>query len=290
MHSMRAQLSLYFTDEELYNNLIQPERLNKTLQDLVKRLLASYYYNDKVRELVDSGEVDSSEDSSVSTTQQLLNNIKSNLAMFQFQTDALQDVVSDGAEYFQDKGSEDTEFGATVPKYNTDMLQQKYLEMKGISPTPQKEVEIPKEEPIENPKELSPSEARLNNLEKNMELILRKLGIMEDEGVLQGTSSSTSTQEPVVTNKNVTQTTVTEVKQEEPVIEKVSPVVSTVEEPVKVEPKPEVPKPVEKVPEPVEKAPEPEPVEDTSAESNMEDMEEVDSDEDYLGSLLDSFS
>lgn len=290
MHSMRAQLSLYFTDEELYNNLIQPERLNKTLQDLVKRLLASYYYNDKVRELVDSGEVDSSEDSSVSTTQQLLNNIKSNLAMFQFQTDALQDVVSDGAEYFQDKGSEDTEFGATVPKYNTDMLQQKYLEMKGISPTPQKEVEIPKEEPIENPKELSPSEARLNNLEKNMELILRKLGIMEDEGVLQGTSSSTSTQEPVVTNKNVTQTTVTEVKQEEPVIEKVSPVVSTVEEPVKVEPKPEVPKPVERVPEPVEKAPEPEPVEDTSAESNMEDMEEVDSDEDYLGSLLDSFS
>lgn len=290
MHSMRAQLSLYFTDEELYNNLIQPERLNKTLQDLVKRLLASYYYNDKVRELVDSGEVDSSEDSSVSTTQQLLNNIKSNLAMFQFQTDALQDVVSDGAEYFQDKGSEDTEFGATVPKYNTDMLQQKYLEMKGISPTPQKEVEIPKEEPIENPKELSPSEARLNNLEKNMELILRKLGIMEDEGVLLGTSSSTSTQEPVVTNKNVTQTTVTEVKQEEPVIEKVSPVVSTVEEPVKVEPKPEVPKPVERVPEPVEKAPEPEPVEDTSAESNMEDMEEVDSEEDYLGNLLDSFS
>lgn len=290
MHSMRAQLSLYFTDEELYNNLIQPERLNKTLQDLVKRLLASYYYNDKVRELVDSGEVDSSEDSSVSTTQQLLNNIKSNLAMFQFQTDALQDVVSDGAEYFQDKGSEDTEFGATVPKYNTDMLQQKYLEMKGVSQTTQKEVEIPKEEPIEKPKEPSLSEARLSNLEKNMELILRKLGIVEDEGVSPDTSSTVSTQEPVVTNKNVTQTTVTEVKQEEPVIEKVSPVVSTVQEPVKVEPVPEAPKPAPEAPKPVKRVPEPEPEEDTSAESNMNDMEEVDSEEDYLGSLLDSFS
>lgn len=290
MHSMRAQLSLYFTDEELYNNLIQPERLNKTLQDLVKRLLASYYYNDKVRELVDSGEVDSSEDSSVSTTQQLLNNIKSNLAMFQFQTDALQDVVSDGAEYFQDKGSEDTEFGATVPKYNTDMLQQKYLEMRGVSQTPQKEVEIPKEEPIEKPKEPSLSEARLSNLEKNMELILRKLGIVEDECVSPDTSSPVSTQEHVVTNKNVTQTTVTEVKQEEPVIEKVSPVVSTVQESIKVEPVPEAPKPIPEAPKPVERVPEPEPEEDISAESNMEGMEEVDSEEDYLGSLLDSFS
>ena len=203
--------------------------------------------------------------------------------MFQFQTDALQDVVSDGAEYFQDKGSEDTEFGATVPKYNTDMLQQKYLEMKGVSQTPQKEVEIPKEEPIEKPKEPSLAEARLSNLEKNMELILRKLGIVEDNGVSQDTSSTVSTQEPVVTNKSVTQTTVTEVKQDKPVIEKVSPVVSTVQEPVKIEPVPEAPKPVERVPEP-------EPEEDTSAESNMEDMEEVDSEEDYLGSLLDSLS
>lgn len=286
MHSMRAQLSLYFTDEELYNNLVQPERLNKTLQDLVKRLLASYYYNSKVRELVDAGEVDSSDDSSVSTTQQLLNNIKSNLAMFQFQTDALQDVVSDGAEYFQNKGSEDTEFGATVPQYNTDMLQQKFLEVKGASQTPQKEVDIPKEKPIEQPKEPSLSEARLSNLEKNMELILRKLGIVEDDGVSPATSQPTPVQESVVTNKNVTQTTVTEVKQEEPVVEKVSPISSVTTETVRVEPIPKAPEPVTKVPESEPVVEEPE--EDTSAESNMEDMEEVDSDEDYLGNLLDS--
>ena len=122
-----------------------------------------------------------------------------------------------------------------------------------------------------------------------MELILRKLGIVEDKGVSPDTSSPISTQETVVTNKNVTQTTVTEVKQEEPVIEKVSPVVSTVQEPVKVEPVPEAPKPVSEAPKPVERVPEPEPTEDTSAESNMNDMEEVDSEEDYLGSLLDSF-
>lgn len=266
MRSMRAQLSLYFTDEELYNNLVQPERLNKTLQDLVKRLLASYYYNSKVRELVDSGEADSSDNSSTSQAQQLLNDIRSNLAMFQFQTDSLQDLVSDGVEYFQNKGSEDTEFGATVPRYNTDMLQQKLLEAKGISQNPQTEDNFPKVEEVEKPAEPRSSEARLESLERNMKLILRKLGIEEDEGTNKGTVQVDKAPEPVVENKTPTQISGPVVKSEEPV----APVVLERPE-VRVEPASPVPEEV---------------VQETVV---VEDMEEVNSSRDFLDELVNSF-
>lgn len=267
MQTMRAQLSLYFTDEELYNNLIQPERLNKTLQDLVKRLLASYYYNSKVRELVDLGEMDSTDNSSVSQAQQLLNDIRSNLAMFQFQTDSLQDVVSDGMEYFQNRGSEDTEFGATVPRYNTDMIQQKLLEVKGTSQNPQNEDKSPKTEEVKKPTEQSNSEDRLDNLERSMKLILRKLGIEEDEGISEGTVTASKAPEPVVESKKVTQVSDNVVKSEEPV----APIFS--EQPkVRIEPVAPVPTPVERI-------------QETTV---VDDMEEVDSDENFLMNLVDS--
>lgn len=278
MHSMRAQLSLYFTDEELYNNLVQPERLNKTLQDLVKRLLASYYYNSKVRELVDSGEADSSDNSSTSQAQQLLNDIRSNLAMFQFQTDSLQDLVSDGVEYFQNKGSEDTEFGATVPRYNTDMLQQKLLEVKGISQNPQTEDNFPKVGEVEKPTEPSSSEARLESLERNMKLILRRLGIEEDEGINKGTAQVDNAPEPVVETKTSTQFS-------EPVVESKEPVAPIIIEEPEVRVKPVAPV---STPEP---SPVPNPVPNPVPEETVQevdDMEEVDSSQDFLNELLNS--
>jgi hypothetical protein len=55
----RAQLSLIFSDAELFDNFIVPEKQNRTLRPLVVKLLTMYYYNDTVRNIVDNdGEED----------------------------------------------------------------------------------------------------------------------------------------------------------------------------------------------------------------------------------------
>lgn len=54
MAEMRAQVSLIFEDEELFNNLIVPEKKNRSLRPLIVKLLEAYYYSDDVRNLVDN--------------------------------------------------------------------------------------------------------------------------------------------------------------------------------------------------------------------------------------------
>lgn len=50
--SMRVLLSLETDDEELYNNLIRHYKSERLLGDLVKKCLSAYFYNSKLRALV----------------------------------------------------------------------------------------------------------------------------------------------------------------------------------------------------------------------------------------------
>lgn len=51
--ALRAQLSLTFDDEQLYDALIIPYKEDKELNSLVVKLLTKYFYNEDVRALVD---------------------------------------------------------------------------------------------------------------------------------------------------------------------------------------------------------------------------------------------
>lgn len=50
---MRAQVSLMFSDPDLYQNFIEPIRNNKELSRLIVRCLTAYYYDEGVRALVE---------------------------------------------------------------------------------------------------------------------------------------------------------------------------------------------------------------------------------------------
>lgn len=68
--ALRAQLSLTFDDEQLYDSLIVPYKEEKELNPLVVKLLTKYFYNKDVRALVDESsesdmQIDSESDSRI---------------------------------------------------------------------------------------------------------------------------------------------------------------------------------------------------------------------------------
>jgi len=123
---MRAQLSLLFTDNELYYNLIEPYKQNKELRNLIMRCLTAYYYNEEVRRLVEGAEETSSNNKSA---EDCIANIRDTLFLQGILTDELNMTVEDGKDdvvnrvnnFAQDKGvykKEDSEFSDSVYRVN----------------------------------------------------------------------------------------------------------------------------------------------------------------------------
>lgn len=97
--SMRAQLSLMFDDENLFDNFIKPYKDEKLLNNLIIKCLSAYYYNEEVRNLIEGTSLDDVADSEeVTSTQSLVDGIRASLIMQDFLASELQNTIEAGTE------------------------------------------------------------------------------------------------------------------------------------------------------------------------------------------------
>ena len=80
MATMRAQVSLVFDDQSLFENMIEPYKAEKLLNGLILKCLSAYYYDTEVRNRVDGV----TQDSFNSQAQGLCNEIRASLLMQDF--------------------------------------------------------------------------------------------------------------------------------------------------------------------------------------------------------------
>ena len=97
--SMRAQLSLMFDDENLFDNFVKPYKEEKLLNNLIIKCLSAYYYNEEVRNLIEGTSLDDVADSEeVTSTQSLVDGIRASLIMQDFLASELQNTIDAGTE------------------------------------------------------------------------------------------------------------------------------------------------------------------------------------------------
>lgn len=97
--SMRAQLSLCFDDENLFDNFIKPYKDEKLLNHLIVECLTAYYYDENVRLGIKAYSSDSVTDSEeVTSTQSLVDGIRASLIMQDFLASELQNTIDAGTE------------------------------------------------------------------------------------------------------------------------------------------------------------------------------------------------
>lgn len=127
--ALRTQLSLIFSDEELFNGLIIPYKANKELTPLVIRLLSSYYYDENVRNAVDgfSEEGFIEEELQEQTAfSEAARKARETLAMMNLLTEQATMLTEDGIDDMLSRMNDiagatgggvsaDTEFGASMP-------------------------------------------------------------------------------------------------------------------------------------------------------------------------------
>lgn len=96
---MRAQLSLMFDDENLFDNFVKPYKDEKLLNNLIIKCLSAYYYNEEVRNLIEGTSLDDVADSEeVTSTQSLVDGIRASLIMQDFLASELQNTIDAGTE------------------------------------------------------------------------------------------------------------------------------------------------------------------------------------------------
>ena len=98
--NMRAQLSLLFTDKNLYENFIVPCKNDRRLHSIIMKCLSAYYYNDNVRNLIEGAELHSDEEvtEKINSHQDSINNIRDLLAMQGFISKELGNTMEDGID------------------------------------------------------------------------------------------------------------------------------------------------------------------------------------------------
>ena len=124
----RAQFSILFTDEGLFDNFIVYQKQQKTLKPLVLKLLTSYYYDDEVRRLIDGSD---EEEEVISSAQEeamaYFEQCRQSLALMNVYAEGLEDLTDDSIDKFGEfadnvatktggKASTATEFGQSVPQ------------------------------------------------------------------------------------------------------------------------------------------------------------------------------
>lgn len=126
----RIQLSLIFKDTEVFENLVVPYREARELTNLIQNLFASYYYNDRVRSIVDGFSEDELLATEASANEQFAAaaaRARETLAMASALSEqmdmaiggGLDDIMSQMNDIASKSGgsvSEDTEFGTSMPE------------------------------------------------------------------------------------------------------------------------------------------------------------------------------
>lgn len=147
--ALRAQLSLTFEDEQMYDAFIIPYKENKELSSLVVKLLTKYFYNDEVRALVDGSsdsdmqmesEGDMRIDEMFQNAQQLMAymSVLEDVAQDDLQNgiDAMSDFMNATAEATGGTKETDSQFGLIPARINHETLKQ--VSQKQVSEEPKK--------------------------------------------------------------------------------------------------------------------------------------------------------
>ena len=95
--SQRAQVSLIFYDQELFEELVLPLKEQKMLNSVIIKCLSAYYYNTEVRNLIENIDETAQEDSS-SDMDNIIMNMRNTLAMQSFLADDVKQSVESGME------------------------------------------------------------------------------------------------------------------------------------------------------------------------------------------------
>ena len=131
MSVMRTQLSLVFSDKDLYEGLIVPYKSCKELTPLIVRLLSSYYYDETVRMRVDGFEEEAESmehDAAVEEFNAAAREARKTLAMMDILSGQMAMITEDGladmASQMNDiaarsggVAAQETDFGVSVPKF-----------------------------------------------------------------------------------------------------------------------------------------------------------------------------
>lgn len=127
MAKNRVQLSLLIDDIKLYEEFILPLKAERSLADLIVKLLSAYYYDDAIGQRIDQS-MEAEEASVIDKRQDLYRDINETMAMMDFlmdegravvedSTDALSAILS-GAEEAGVAESVDTGYGNSRVKFN----------------------------------------------------------------------------------------------------------------------------------------------------------------------------
>ncbi len=101
---MRAQLSLLFSDEEMFDNFIVPCKNNRMLHSIILKCLEAYYKYPDLRQKIDGVEIPNTalENENTTTRQESINNIREILLMQGFLAQELQNSMEEGIEEVSD--------------------------------------------------------------------------------------------------------------------------------------------------------------------------------------------
>lgn len=97
--SLRAQVSLIFSDEDLFDNFVTPLKENKELSGMIVRLLTAYYNSEEVRNLIEGVSFDDAVEGAdqIIDSTEAINQMRQTLAMQDFLFEQARQTLDDGA-------------------------------------------------------------------------------------------------------------------------------------------------------------------------------------------------
>lgn len=120
----RVQLSLLFSDTDVYEGLIVPWKANRELNPLIIKLLSAYYYSDEIRGLVDTFGDEEIICEDTTNFSQVIENAKSTLAYMSMLTEGARTVLTDGIDDINSIASatggepaKESKFGFSMPSF-----------------------------------------------------------------------------------------------------------------------------------------------------------------------------
>lgn len=120
----RVQLSLLFSDTNVYEGLIVPWKANRELNPLIIKLLSAYYYSDEIRGLVDTFGEEEIICEDTTNFSQVIENAKSTLAYMSMLTEGARTVLADGIDDINNIASatggepaKESKFGFSMPSF-----------------------------------------------------------------------------------------------------------------------------------------------------------------------------
>lgn len=207
--AMRAQISLMFDDEDLFDNFVTPYKENRLLNSLIIKCLSAYYYNEEVRNMIEGTSIEEATNGeTVSTTQSICDNIRATLVMQDYLASELQNAINNGTEDIQDVLHHTNTFAeqsgvakSTTSQTGTGTMQ---LNVNNLNsqPTSASQDSTPK---------VDTNNSEMSLLIKAIMMLAEDSGNSRVANLFKASQESTASAQPIVTTETVSQTVKTEV-------------------------------------------------------------------------------